>query len=40
VFSPASLVLVAARADFSAVAIERLREPSGKFTLRGFLVSQ
>jgi len=39
VFSPASLALVAARAGFSPAAIERLREPSGKFTLRGFLVS-
>jgi SAM-dependent methyltransferase len=38
VFSPASLALTAARAGFSALAIERLREPSGKFTLRGFLV--
>jgi hypothetical protein len=38
VFSSASLALVAARAGFSAVLIERLREPSDKFTLRGFLV--
>jgi SAM-dependent methyltransferase len=39
VFSPASLALVAARADLSSFAIERLREPSGKFTLRAFLAS-
>jgi len=38
VFSPGSLALVAARAGFGPIAIERLREPSGKFTLRAFLV--
>jgi hypothetical protein len=37
VFSPASLALTAARAGLSALAIERLREPSTKFTLRAFL---
>jgi SAM-dependent methyltransferase len=37
VFSPASLAMTAARAGFSPVAIERLREPSSKFTLRAFL---
>lgn len=39
VFSSASLALLAARAKFSAVAIERLREPSTKFTLRAFLTA-
>jgi SAM-dependent methyltransferase len=39
VFSPASFALMAARAGFSPVLIERLREPSGKFTLRGFLTA-
>lgn len=37
VFSPASTALLAERAGFSPVALERLREPSGKFTVRGFL---
>jgi SAM-dependent methyltransferase len=37
VFSVASLALLAARARFSALAIERLREPSSKYTLRAFL---
>ena len=37
VFSPASLVLLAERAGFSVSALERLREPSGKFTLRALL---
>ena len=37
VFSPASLVLLAERAGFSLSALERLREPSGKFTLRALL---
>lgn len=37
VFSPASLAATAARAAFSPRSIERLREPSGKFTLRSFL---
>jgi len=36
VFSPASLALMGARGGLSAIALERLREPSGKFTLRGF----
>jgi len=39
VFSPASVALMAARAGFSPVAIERLREPSSKFTLRAFLAA-
>lgn len=38
VFSPASLALLAVRAGFSPLSLERLREPSSKFTLRGFLV--
>lgn len=38
VFSPASVALLASRAGFSALAIERLREPSTKFTIRAFLV--
>lgn len=40
VFSPASLTMMAVRAGFSPVVIERIREPSKKFTLRGFLVIQ
>jgi 2-polyprenyl-3-methyl-5-hydroxy-6-metoxy-1,4-benzoquinol methylase len=36
VFSMASFVLAARRADLTASVVERLREPSGKFTLRGF----
>jgi hypothetical protein len=36
-FSAASLAMLASRAGFHAAAIERLREPSGKFTLRAFL---
>lgn len=37
VFSPASLALLAERAGLSPLRIERLREPSTKFTLTGFL---
>jgi len=37
VFSAASLALLAVRAGFSARVIERLREPSGKYTLWAFL---
>ena len=37
VFSPASVALMAQRAGFSTLAVERLLEPSGKFTLRAFL---
>ncbi|MBV9521516.1 MAG: class I SAM-dependent methyltransferase [Alphaproteobacteria bacterium] len=37
VFSAASTDLLAARAGFATIALERLREPSGKFTLRAFL---
>ena len=36
VFSPASVALMAARAGLSLTTIERLREPSGKYTLRAF----
>jgi SAM-dependent methyltransferase len=36
VFSAASTVMMAARAGFATLAVERLREPSGKFTLRAF----
>jgi hypothetical protein len=36
-FSAASLALLAARAGFHVREMERLREPSGKFTLRAFL---
>ncbi len=35
VFSAASLALLAERAGFSLLLMERLREPSGKYTLRG-----
>lgn len=38
VFSPASLILLAQRAGLAAAAVERVREPSGKYTLRGFLL--
>jgi SAM-dependent methyltransferase len=37
VFSPASVALLARGAGFSVSAIERLREPSTKYTLRAFL---
>lgn len=37
VFSPASLGLLAAKAGFRVRLIERLREPSGKYTLSAFL---
>jgi SAM-dependent methyltransferase len=37
VFSAASTARLAERAGFSALAIERLREPSTKYTLRAFL---
>jgi len=36
-YSPASLALVAARAGLRLRRLDRLREPSGKFTLRAFL---
>lgn len=36
VFSPASLTLCGERAGLSLLELERLREPSGKYTLRGF----
>jgi 2-polyprenyl-3-methyl-5-hydroxy-6-metoxy-1,4-benzoquinol methylase len=36
VFSAASTVMMAARAGLATLAVERLREPSGKFTLRAF----
>ncbi len=38
VFSPASLAFLAVRAGFAPLSIERLREPSTKYTLRAFLV--
>jgi SAM-dependent methyltransferase len=38
VFSPASLAMLASRAGLSPLTTERLREPSGKLTLRAFLV--
>jgi SAM-dependent methyltransferase len=37
VFSAASVGLLAVRAGFRLLALEALREPSGKYTLRGFL---
>jgi SAM-dependent methyltransferase len=37
VFSPASVALLARGAGFAVSAIERLREPSTKYTLRAFL---
>ncbi|SRR5581483_969883 len=38
IFSFASVVLLADRAGFTPITVERLREPSGKYTLRAFLV--
>jgi hypothetical protein len=38
IFSAVSLALLAARAGFNVQVIERLREPSRKYTLRAFLV--
>ncbi len=38
VFSAASLALLATRAGFNVQVIERLHEPSTKYTLRGFLI--
>ncbi len=37
VFSPASLAMLVERSGFSPVEIERLREPSSKYTIRAFL---
>lgn len=37
VFSPASLAMAAARAGLSPVRMERLHEPSGKWTIAAFL---
>ena len=37
VFSPTSLTLLAGRAGFALRSMERLREPSSKYTLRAFL---
>ncbi|MBI4343024.1 MAG: class I SAM-dependent methyltransferase [Candidatus Omnitrophica bacterium] len=39
VFSAASLTLLASRAGYAIQALERLQEPSGKYTLRALLVS-
>lgn len=36
VFSAASTIMMAERAGLATLALERLREPSGKFTLRAF----
>ena len=38
IFSATSVALLASRAGFSLRALERLREPSNKYTLRAFLV--
>ncbi len=38
VFSAASLAILAAKAGFSLSLLERLREPSGKYTLYAFLL--
>lgn len=38
VFSAASLALLVARAGFALQVLERIREPSGKYTLRAFAV--
>ena len=39
IFSFVSLALMVKRASFAPVQIERLREPSNKFTLRAFLIA-
>jgi SAM-dependent methyltransferase len=39
VFSPASAALLANRAGFHPLVIEKLREPSSKYTLRVFMVA-
>jgi len=39
IFSAASLAMLGARAGFSVRVIERLREPSSKYTLRAFMVA-
>lgn len=38
VFSFTSIVMLANRAGFAPISVERLREPSTKFTLRAFLI--
>jgi SAM-dependent methyltransferase len=38
VFSPQSMQILASNAGFEVPAIERLQEPSSKYTLRGFLI--
>lgn len=38
VFSPASVAMMAQRAGFSVRSVERLREPSSKFTVAAFLM--
>ncbi len=38
IFSAASLALLVTRSGFELVSIERLREPSSKYTLRAFMV--
>jgi len=38
VFSMASLAMLASRAGFSVLVMERLQEPSTKYTLRAFLI--
>lgn len=40
VFSPASLAMTVERAGLHLKLIERIREPSGKFTLRAFMARQ
>ena len=40
VFGPASLALLARRAGFDVRRLERLREPSGKYTVYAFLTPQ
>ena len=39
VFSPESVAMMARHAGLNPVTVERVREPSSKFTLRAFLVS-
>lgn len=40
VFSPASVAMLAERSGLSALAIERVREPSTKYTIRAFLAAR
>jgi len=40
IFSMASMEMLSRKAGFRSIELERLREPSGKYTLRSFLIYQ